>query len=193
MSQKITIPAAAIQSLLFVSKDEFRSNINNLLIEADTEPGHWVAVATDGHRLTAVRWVDKDAHLDGPVLIRRASLVAVAKVSKKEPVRFDIASKTEAIARIGGASVLVALDDSSTFPDWRMVSADGEGTAEDVTINPQYVIDVCTHAKKYVVLKDKGITARVSAWVSPLGPTHWRACNVETDVTADYVVMPMRM
>ena len=198
---EINIPAAVIHMWKFLLDNIRRSDTTNLLIEPDAAGLGWVAVATDGHRLTKVTWPKKDSEerIDGDRLfISRHQLKSLASLSKKKDVVLVASEGSLVATAMFGVSVPVSLRDPCDvhFPDYNQViptTTKQTIEAEAIGVNPAYLIDALDHAKKFVVPQSGGISIDLPRWDGSTAPLVFTAQSKDLSITTTYVIMPTRI
>lgn len=167
---QVSIPHNIIRALLLiVPKADVRYYLQGVAI--DTTGPVPVAVATDGHRLLAVRLPDAHASdaEDGAMprgvwIVPRAVLASVkpvkggkARIRKAgerhyssvqiwEPIRITIAPDAQATVRVSGDTTAECACIDGRYPDWRRV-VPTKASGKLAQYNGQYIADFCEAAQ----------------------------------------------
>jgi DNA polymerase-3 subunit beta len=180
-------------ALIFASKEDVRYYLNGVCIEVAPDGAY--IVATDGHRMFAVR-----EPCEGLVprlgnkcyIVPRAALESILKTSKGDSmlVRPSDDGKT-AVLEFGGVSATCTLIDGR-FPDWRRVIPAKDQSGMAGQFNGDYMAD-CVKVGKLLDTRSKALGGFGTPYIEHNGPE--KACRVTwpgAQCEALGVVMPLR-
>ena len=184
MSHTIELPIAELKAVaLFAGKKDIRSSFNGVLITSDQ--GKAVAVATDGHRLTAFK---SEADYSGPEFIVPIDNVTALKATQRiRCVEVTYDAETRMVKLVTGETAQICQAIDAQYPDWRRVipalnQCSGKPT-DDCGFNAAYLGDYAKLRKligagftSITIKPNESRAARISVsdsrFVCVLMPTH---------------------